>query len=245
MNSPAPVATRWRLLRGALLAGVVLAFGAIAHVTSGGRLPAPVWFVILGVLLNWCGAHFLAHPAGRGRMLALVVGGQAFVHIALTALAGHRGDGVTGPLVRAVGPPPAPVTIPDDVWTRTDRVGSLADQLMVGRPPATQATFTVPEWALHVWADLQPAQLPMVLAHAAAAAAVAWWLAQGEAALAALLALATRPLADLVVLLRALAVRPLSAPGTGPVPSSAVVVPQAVAVGGGLLRRGPPVLVGA
>ena len=105
MNTPAPVATPWRLLRGALLAAIVLSFGAIAHLSSGGLLPGAGWFVVLGLVLTWWGARFLAHPASRTRMLALVVGGQAAVHIALTALAGHRGDGVTGPLVRVTGPP--------------------------------------------------------------------------------------------------------------------------------------------
>lgn len=239
MNTPAPVAASWRLLRGALLAAVVLSFGAIAHLTSGGRAPGAGWFVVLGVVLTWWGARFLAHPAGRTRMLALVVGGQTFVHIALTALAGHRGDGVAGPLVRTAATPP-PVAVPEEVWTRTDRVGSLADQLMVGRPPAAPATFEVPTWVLHLWADLQPAQLPMVLAHALAAAAVGWWLAQGEAALWALVALGTRPLARLGVLLRGLGVRMTPAPRRAPAPIVHVPAPLVADPGGGVARRGPP-----
>lgn len=239
MNTPAPVATSWRLLRGAVLAAVVLSFGAIAHLTSGGRLPGPGWFVVLAVLLTWWGARFLARPASRTRVLALVVGGQAAVHIALTALAGHRGDGVTGPLVRTA-PTPAPVQVPDDVWTRTHRVGSLADQLMVGRPPSTQATFEVPEWVLHLWADLQPQQLPMMLAHALAAAAVGWWLAQGESALWTLVALGTRPLARLGVLLRALAVPSVVRLRRLPAPLLLPLVPAVADPGGGVVRRGPP-----
>lgn len=232
-----------RVLRGAGLASVTLLCGAVAHLSAGGYVPGAGWFVALGLLLTWIGARALARPASTRRLVLLTMGGQTFVHLALTALAGHRGDGVTGPLMRAA--PAQPVTIPAEVWTRTDRVGSLADQLMVGRPAPASPTLVAPEWALHLWADLQPAQLPMMLAHLAAAGLVGWWLARGEQAAWSVLALASRPLAALASRAAglALAAGPLSLPAL----RHRTVVPAARAVVSllsvAVSRRGPPVLL--
>ncbi|MBZ5735929.1 hypothetical protein K8Z61_15655 [Nocardioides sp. TRM66260-LWL] len=233
-----------RLLRAAALTLVVLLGGTLAHVTTGGYAPGAAWFVGLGVLLLGLAARLLARPATTTRLVALTIGGQTLVHLVLTAVAGHRGDGVTGPLVRAASTPAAvaaPVpALPPEVWTRTDRVGSLADQLMAGRPAPAAPRLEVPAWALHLWADLQPAQLPMVLAHVAAAALVGWWLARGEQAAWTVAALAARPLARLLDRLA----RPLL-----PVPAGTVARHRTVAVGPFALRlddararvrRGPP-----
>lgn len=230
-----------RVLRGAGLASVTLLCGAVAHVTAGGYLPGVGWFVALGLLLTWVGARTLARPASTRRVVLLTMGGQTFVHVALTALAGHRGDGVTGPLMRAA--PTPPVAIPADVWTRTDRVGSLADQLMVGRPAPSSPTLVAPEWALHVWADLQPAQLPMMLAHLAAAGLVGWWLARGEQAAWTVVALASRPLAGLLA--RAAALTLSSGPLARPVRRPRGVTlqrarPRRILLAVAAERRGPP-----
>lgn len=222
-----------RLLRATVLAGVVTVLGTVAHSLAGGRLPGATGFAVLLVLLVAGAAPLLARAASTRRLVALVVGGQTFVHAALTATSGHAGDGVG-----VSSPAPVVPTIPDSVLTSSHREGTLAE-LLHPQPAAGSGTGpTVPDWVLHLLADLQPAQLPMALAHLLAAVGVGWWLASGERALFALLALAAAPL------LRLLA--PAALPvAIGPVRAVRTafrlrVVRREVLLSSSLARRGPP-----
>lgn len=95
----------------------------------------------------------------------------------------------------------------------------------------------------HLLADLAPANAPMMLAHALAAAAVGLWLAAGERALWAVLAITC---AALVVLLGRLA-PVLAAPGLSRVPpgTGAARRPALQLLAPSVVRRGPPVLLAA
>jgi len=77
-------------------------------------------------------------------------------------------------------------------------VGNLADLLHPQPAAGAAGGPAVPDWVLHLVADLQPAQLPMALAHLAAAVGVGWWLASGERALFALLDLLAAPVLRLL-----------------------------------------------
>lgn len=84
----------WVLGRSFVLGLVVLLTGSIAHVTSGGRLPAPL--ALLGLLL-WASAAatpFATRRMGAPVLVLVAVGGQAACHGALSVMAGHVGDEV-------------------------------------------------------------------------------------------------------------------------------------------------------
>ena len=103
MSRPAaPTRARGALLwgRAAALAAVTLLAGTTAHASADGVLPAaPVLIALLlgGTVVL---APLLRTEASRGRVVLLLVAGQACVHGVLTALGGHRDDepvGVAGP----------------------------------------------------------------------------------------------------------------------------------------------------
>lgn len=223
-----------RRLRAVVLAVVATALGSVAHLLAGGRLPGVVGYGVLLALLVLAAAPLLARAASTRRVVALVVVGQSVVHAVLTATSGHAGDGVgTAASHTAVRP-----AIPESVLTSTHRVGTLADQLHP-QPAGVDGGATVPDWVLHLLADLQPAQLPMALAHLLAAVGVGLWLASGERALFTLLTLAAAPL------LRLLAPLVLAAPARPQAPRAhhaLRVVRREVLLASSVARRGPPVL---
>lgn len=224
-----------RRLRAVVLTVVATALGSVAHVLAGGRLPGVVGYAVLLALLALAGAPLLARAASTRRVVTLVVVGQTSVHAVLTATSGHAGDGVG---TAATTAPVRPV-IPVSVLTSTDRVGTLADQLH----PQTAAPTggpAVPDWVLHLLADLQPAQLPMALAHLAAAVGVGLWLASGERALFTLLALAVAPVLRLLTPLVPVAPAPTPAPRATHPPR---VVRRETLLASSLARRGPPALL--
>lgn len=223
-----------RLLRAVAVTLVATVLGTVAHTLAGGRLPGAVGFAVLVTALIAATSPLLARPASTRRIVALVAGGQTAVHTLLTATAGHAGDGVTA-APRPVIPP-----IPESVLTSTQRDGSLAD--LLHPQPVTTGHGTgpaVPDWVLHLLADLQPAQLPMALSHLAAAVGVGLWLASGERALFALLGLAAAPVLRLLV-----AVPPVPEAPAAPRPDHLRrAVRRDVLLASCLARRGPPVLV--
>lgn len=232
-----------RRLRAVVLAVVATTLGSVAHVLAGGRLPGVVGYAVLLGLLALAGAPLLARAASTRRVVALVVLGQTTVHAVLTATSGHAGDGVGTAATTAAttAPTTAPVrpVIPDSVLTSTDRVGTLADQLHP-QVPGPAGGPTVPDWVLHLLADLQPAQLPMALAHLAAAVGVGLWLASGERALFTLLALAAAPVLRLLAPLVPVAPAPTPAPRATHPPR---VVRRETLLATSLARRGPPALL--
>ncbi len=90
MDQPAGGALRWT--RAAFLAGVAMLTGTVAHVSAGGYLPgaAPMVWIFLACLA--ASACLLGRPASRLRVTLMLMAGQTFIHGALTAMGGHRGD---------------------------------------------------------------------------------------------------------------------------------------------------------
>lgn len=145
--------------RAALLGSVACLLGVAGHVTAEGELPGPAWLVLLlAVSVSLC-APFLARPASVVRLVAMLVTGQALVHLFLTVTAGY---GATG-----------------------HRVGSLQEHVdsgMAGGPngPALDAARVAGDVSAH---------LPMLGVHLLVAIAVGLGLAVAERTLWSLAAL--------------------------------------------------------
>lgn len=164
---------------------VAFTFGVVGHVTADGLLPGPLLLAVLFGLSVLLSVPMLARPAGRLRLVAMLVGGQMLVHLVLTLSAGHRGD-VTG--IASGRPVPAGLRSLPVVDGR--RVGSLQDayQGMSGQSVgATTPTLPIG----HLVSDLS-AHAPMMAVHLVAAAVVGLWLAYGERCLWTVLALTGR-----------------------------------------------------
>lgn len=221
--------------RAAVLTACTFLVGALGHVTAGGLLPGATVLVPLLAVGTAVAATFLARPASARLLVALVVGGQTLVHGALSLTAGHGAfRAAVHPPARPVGPAPLSGSLPTDGG---GRLGSLQDhyEASIGAPVATGITVPDPAALLD--------HLPMFVAHAAAGVGVGLWLAAGERAVWALLALAVRRvLAPLVVLL------PLT-PARRPRPAVAQLHPRhrtpRERVARSVVRRGPPVLLAA
>ena len=175
---------RW--LRASLLSALAMVTGAVAHVGAGGLLPGLPDVVFLHALLTLACAALLASRASATRAVLLMVGGQSFVHLGLTALAGHAHD------MHAAHALPSP--------------------------------------------ELAGSQAPMALAHLLAAAAIGLWLAYGEAALFAVLALMAAAIRKALVRNLALFVTPTRVTGR----SFAVVPLHTLLARRAQPRRGPP-----
>lgn len=208
-----------RRARGALLAAVVLGLGAGFHLMAGGALPALPLLALLAAATAAVTARLLRTPATARRIVAIAVGGQAAVHAALTATAGHgHAVAVTGGSGGAAD------------WAP----GSLGDALQAP-VAAGAATDPVALAFARLAADLTPAHLPMAMAHAVAAALVGAWLARGEAALLTLLALAApRALPRSVLLPRPARRLPVAIP--------TIAIPDPLLALSSPGRRGPPVV---
>lgn len=163
--------------RALVLAATVLGVGSASHVLADGLLPGPAVLLVLLGLTTAAVSPFLRSTvaAGPARLVALTVGGQALVHLALSAAAGHRTSPGASPGAGRV-PPPASALQPHTVDGR--RVGSLIDQSL---PPVAGDGG---EGVLAHLVEHVVATGPwMLLAHTAAAIAVGLWLALGERAL--------------------------------------------------------------
>lgn len=243
ITAPLRAGAAVRLLRALVLTAVVAGFGAGTHVAAGGLLPAPAVLLALVVGLTLLHSAALAGPASTRRLVLLVAGGQAAVHVVLTALAGHRG--VPGPGAASTGPAAALPPAPSLAETGARR-GSLRDLYEVATPSGS-GTAT-PAWlddaVGHVVADLTGPHALMALAHLAAAAGVGLWLAAGERALWSLVCLlggtAVAVLAALVAFSR-LRGGPAPAPVRRPCPDARPVAALPAPLLGALARRGPPV----
>ncbi|MFC6286838.1 hypothetical protein ACFP3Q_11555 [Nocardioides sp. GCM10027113] len=228
--------------RAVLVALVALVTGAVGHVSAEGLLPS--FPALLGLLAAGAilAAPALTRPATTRRLVLLLMGGQALVHLALSAAAGHRGDPAGGNAGSAGGAGHAHAVLPVEDGRR---VGSLLDSYRAAGHAPADVEPTLPVGGL--LAEVA-AHAPMTAAHLAAAAAVGVWLGVGERSLWTLLALARRSL--LAPLLAAVAVLatlrlpvriPVSAPpdGTPPPPRSSLLLAAT------LSRRGPPALLAA
>jgi hypothetical protein len=239
MLDRATPALRWS--RALVLAGVAYALGLAAHLSAGGLVPGPVGLGVLFALTLVGSAGFLGRAASTLRVTALLMGGQAFIHAALTASAGHAGD----PATHAVSPV-APVDP-----TAVARRGSLYDVYARATHARTGAADGpgVPDWAQHLADDLTGPHALMAIAHLVAAALVGLWLASGERALWGLVRLSRQAFAATL--------RHLSAAlgtVTAATPRTDVVVRldglparrlHASLLGTTHARRGPPALLAA
>jgi hypothetical protein len=221
-----------RRARAALLAAVIFGLGAGFHFLAGGRLPGVAGVTLLGTATYAVAGFLVRRPASRRRIVAIAVTGQAAVHAALTAAAGH-------------GHQPAATTAPDGAsavswapgalnWTP----GSLGEALQAPAltPPGAAVGPDPVALALgRLIGELTPDHLLMAAAHAGAALLVGLWLAGGEAALLTLLALA-------VPLRRPQPAVQLPAIPRLPVAITTVAIPDPLTVLSSPGRRGPPVV---
>jgi len=216
----------------ALAVGSIAFFlGVVGHVMADGLLPGPLFLAGLLVCSVLLGVPMLNRPAGRLRLVALLVSGQTFIHLVLSVAAGHAGDAATAttPSAGATGLRTLPTV-------DGHRVGSLQDAYhgMSGQPSSMAPSLPVG----HLLNDLS-AHAPMMVAHLAAAALVGLWLARGEAYLWTILALTGRRIVAAVLL-----VLPVDAP----TPSTATASDRLPVVARSLWlvrpdsRRGPPLL---
>jgi hypothetical protein len=200
--------------RAALLGSLACFLGLAGHVAADGDLPGPVWLLLLlAVSVSLC-APLLARPASMLRVLAMLVCGQALVHLFLITTSRQ---GTTG-----------------------HRTGSLQEQVdagMAGGPhgPALDAARVAGDVSAHV---------PMLGVHLLVAVVVGIGLALGERTLWTLVALASaalvRPLLLAWALVHARTVAPVRdlvrLPATPPAPRSSQRIARSV------VRRGPPLL---
>lgn len=228
-----------RVARGLLTATVAGGLGLGAHVAAGGLLPPVTWLIFIYVAITAVAVCSMGVPTGLFRLAALVGGGQFATHLMLTALAGHAGDH-------------RPVSAP--AWVREEPVknvgagrrGSLYDLTMGPVEPPAGGELVMPHWITHILSDLTGPHAAMAVAHLAAAAILAWWLAQGERALWALIALlgttACRALTRLVSMygVTTLVEGQLTARTTD---AQQRLKRRLAPLTGGLGRRGPPRLV--
>lgn len=88
----------WLLWSRALILGLLAsALGTVGHVSADGALPGAATLTTLVVVMVALSAPLLLRPASGLRLMVLLAGGQALVHLALTSAAGHSGHPVTGP----------------------------------------------------------------------------------------------------------------------------------------------------
>ena len=182
--------------RAAVLAVVVVTVSAVGHVSADGLLPGVPAMAGLVAATALVVAAFLTREVSAPRLVALVVGGQAVVHGALTVLAGHAGH---APGV-AASPAIAPGRFVFDP-SLVERTGSYADQVAgmqevarAGHGPGvagSDAAAALGQSLGHLLDHLAGQGAGMLAAHLAAATAVGIWLAAGERALWALVLLAT------------------------------------------------------
>lgn len=182
------VATPLLWLRAAFVGSTFFVFGVVGHVSAQGLLPAPAVLAFLLLLSVTLAGPFLARPASRLRLVSMLVGGQIFVHAALSASGGHRGDAPAASGSSAMVTPPSVASLPT---VDGRRVGSLFDATQVA---TGQQTVSVPRLPLaHLVSDLGD-HAPMMLAHLAAAVLLGLWLAVGEKTLWTLISLTARRL---------------------------------------------------
>ncbi|MFC7492676.1 MULTISPECIES: hypothetical protein [unclassified Nocardioides] len=217
--------------RAALLGFVAFFVGVVGHVTADGRLPGPAYLVALLLMAVALSAPLLQRQATPLRLVALLVGGQAVIHLVLTVTAGHTGD------VRAASPAVRSGALDALPVVGGHRVGSLQDAY---DGAAHQSGGVAPSLPIGHLVDDLAAHAPMMAAHLAAAALVALWLAYGEHCLFTLIALMGRR-----ILAVALGLVPVVAGGprlTRVVAAHAPRGPRSAWLVRPDSRRGPPVL---
>lgn len=229
--------------RAAVVGLLAAGLGVVGHVGAGGLLPGPGVVVALLAVSVALSAPALREQASARRLVGLLVLGQAWVHVVLTASAGHRDDPPTHAGHLPVAPTDLTVSPGSPGLAEHDgrRVGSLMDAYQAGLPVAPTGDPGLGQGAAAGLMTHVVDHAPMMAAHALAAALVALWLAAGERALWALLALTAgmvlallRPPAPVPAMPGARRTAPTPEP-SGPRPGRLGTSP--------LSRRGPPHLL--
>lgn len=222
---------RLRWLRALVVGTVAFLLGVTGHVQADGLLPGPLGLSVLLVLSTLLAMPVLGRRVSSVRTVALLVGGQTFIHLCLTMTAGHAGDART-PATAAT-----PTGLSQLPTVDGRRVGSLQDAYL-----GTSSDSVVPVLPGNLVADLQ-AHAPMMAVHLAAAALVGLWLAHGERALWAVAALTAHRLLAVVRLVLPVAVPARSLASYDALHSP--VGPRSVWLTRPDSRRGPPLLLAA
>ena len=228
MNGQASALLRW--LRAGVLTAVMVSFGTVTHASADGRLPGPVGMILLASVCLLVSSLALAAPAGALRIVGLTVVGQSGVHVLLTATAGHQGDGNV-----------SAAQVPAAVGGAGRRTGSLHDFYLSSQPiPTAESGDPIS----HLVADLG-SHGPMMLAHLLAAVMVGLWLAVGERALWALVALTGGALVLAVSWLAVVVIRPAVPPRLVLARVWRLPPPRSAVLARSVVRRGPPALLTA
>lgn len=227
------VAGPWLLwLRAAVVGVAVFGIGAISHVSADGLMPGAGVSSLLLVICIVLAAPLLERPATRRRLVAMVVGGQTALHLALSLTAGHGTSGQASSTAAANFDSAPSLPVVDG-----RRVGSLRDAYDAGTAGAAPAVD--PDGAhlglLHLVTHLIT-DAPMMLAHTVAAVLVGLVCAYGEQILWSVLLLASGRFA-IPGALPALAV---PGPRGGRVRRTPVTVPDPLWHASPVSRRGPP-----
>jgi hypothetical protein len=215
--------------RAALLAAVTMFLGVAGHVTADGLLPSTAWLVVLTMLAVVPCAALLARPASALRIVLTLAGGQALVHLALTVTAGHTAQPGSGHVHAAEAP------------VHVDTAGSALQTLQAaaGVQPVTSAG----DLGASGLVEHTVGHAPMMLVHVVAAALVGLWLAVGERALWALVALAGALVLRPLLLLGAPARAALAVvPRLGPAHPEPLPPLSHRFLARSVVRRGPPLL---
>lgn len=220
---------RLRWLRALVTGSVTFFLGVAGHVMADGLVPGPLGLTVLLALSVVVALPVLGRRVSSVRTVALLAGGQAFIHLALTLSAGHVGESRT----------PHPAATPHGLGSLPvvdgRRVGSLQDAYL-----GTPTDAVTPVLPGHLVGDLQ-AHAPMMAVHLLAAALVGVWLAHGERLLVAVATLTARHLLGLVRL-----VVPVAVPVTSSASYAALHAPagpRSVWLSRPDSRRGPPLLL--
>ena len=221
--------------RAGIVGSLAFTLGVLGHVSADGLLPGPGLLAALAGLSVVLSGPMLARPAGRTRLVLMLVGGQTMIHAALTVTAGHAGDAAGGRVPHVAGGDPfGPLPV-----VGGHRVGSLQDAFSVGSPTESGSALAPTLPIGHLVNDLS-AHAPMMVAHVVAAALVGLWLAHGERSLWTLVSLAGRRLVLAAVLPAPVAPRHVSLRSYLRIQAPAG--PRSVWLTRTDTRRGPPLL---
>ena len=133
--------------RALLLAVVGVFLGVAGHVTADGLLPGPLVLGVLLVVSVVACASLLARPASTLRIVVLLVGGQAAVHLVLTVSGGHVGDPTTATHR-------APTGLGGSPADGRRAPGRLAPGVLRRRPSAPGRCHRASRWA--TWSPTSP-----------------------------------------------------------------------------------------
>ncbi|MDP2773990.1 MAG: hypothetical protein Q8O61_10580 [Nocardioides sp.] len=174
--------------RAGTLGAVVMLLGSVSHASAGGLLPHAGWLAVMLAVSTVLSARFLLQAVAPVRLVALVVAGQALVHLGLTLAAGHRAAASAGGLA-------------DHPHATGEGVGArhALEHAAEAAPLASDAAPSLGSAAVgHLVEHTLEAGPLMLVAHLAAAVAVGLWLAVGESALWTVLALTSTSVRTLI-----------------------------------------------